>query len=106
MEKTTISKRSIAFGLALAIACIINAFIVVVKEKSEAVMGGMKKILGHHWTTQSAIVIVLFLALGGLFALVRGRRGIGMTANGLIGTLLSAVGAATLIIIGFYLFVD
>ncbi|MEP6667837.1 MAG: hypothetical protein ABJF10_01710 [Chthoniobacter sp.] len=106
MENTTLSKRTIAFGLALAVACVVNAIIVVVKEKSEAVMGGMKKVLGHHWTTHSAIVIVLFLALGGLFGLARGGRGVAMTTNSLIGTVLSAVGAAALIIIGFYLFID
>jgi len=106
MENTTISKRSIAFGLALAVACVVNAIIVVVKEKSEAVMGGMKKVTGHHWTTHSAIVIVLFLALGGLFGLTRGGRGMEMTTSRLIGILLSAIGAAAVIIIGFYLFVD
>jgi len=106
IESPTISKRSIAFGLALAVACIVNAIIVVVKEKNEAVMGGMKKLLGHHWTTHSAIVIVLFLGLGGLLAMARGGRGIEMTANRLIGAVVSAVGIATLIIVGFYLFVD
>ncbi|MDR3405635.1 MAG: hypothetical protein P4L99_24280 [Chthoniobacter sp.] len=106
MENTTLSKRSIAFGLALAVACVVNALIVVVKEKSPAVMGGMKKVLGHHWTTHSAIVIVLFLALGGLLGLARGGRGMEMTANRLISILLSAVGVAAVIIIGFYLFID
>jgi hypothetical protein len=106
MENATLSKRSIAFGLALAIACVVNAAIVVVKEKSDAVMGGMKKLTGHHWTTHSVIVIVLFFGLGSLLALARGGRGIEMTASRLIGTLLGAVGAAALLIVGFYLFVD
>jgi hypothetical protein len=69
-------------------------------------MSGMKKVLGHHWTTHSAIVVVLFLALGGLFGLARGGRGVGITTDRLIGILLSAVGAAAVVIIGFYLFID
>jgi hypothetical protein len=106
MEKNPISKRSIAFGIALAVACVVNALIVIVKEKNDAVMGGMKKISGHHWTTHSVIVVVLFFGLGGLLGLLRAGRGVEMTANRLIGTLLSAIGAATLIILGFYLFAD
>jgi len=106
MENTTLSKRTVSFGIALAVACVINAIIVVVKEKSDAVMGTMKKVLGHHWTTHSAIVVALFLALGGLLGMARGGRGVAITTNRLISTLVSAVGAAVLIIIGFYLFID
>jgi hypothetical protein len=106
MENSTISKRSIGFGLALAVTCIVNSLIVVVKERSDAVMNGMKKITGHHWTTHSAVVILLFVVLGALLAALRGGRGIEMAAGRLIGTVVSAVTLATLIIVGFYLFVD
>jgi len=106
MENTTLSKRTVAFGIALAIACVVNAVIVVVKEKSAAVMAGMKKLSGHHWTTHSIIVIVLFLGVGWALGRARGGRGINMTARGLIGTVVSGVALAGLIIVGFYLFVD
>ena len=103
---TPLTKQSIAFGIALAIACVVNALIVVVKEKSPAVMNGMKSVLGHHWTTHSAIVVALFLGLGGLFTVLRGGRGLELTASRLIGTLVSGVVLAGVIIVGFYLFVD
>jgi hypothetical protein len=106
MSTSTLSKRSIAFGLALAIACFINALIVVVKEKSDAVMNGMKRVTGHHWTTHSVLIVCLFLGLGQLFSQAKKGRGLEMTTGRLIGTLLSAVGAAALIIVGFYLFID
>jgi len=106
MENTSLSKRSVAFGIALAVACVVNALIVVVKEKSDGVMAWMKKLTGHHWTTHSVIVVILFLGLGCLLAQVRGGRGINMTAMGLIGTVVSGVAVAGLIIIGFYLFAD
>jgi hypothetical protein len=69
-------------------------------------MGGMKKVTGHHWTTHSVIVIGLFLGLGALFGAAGRGRGMEMTANRLITTLLSAVAAATVMIVGFYLFID
>ena len=103
-NNTPLSRSSIAFGIALAIACVVNALIVVVKEKSPAVMNGMKSVLGHHWTTHSAIVLALFFGLGGLFAVLRSGRGIELPANRLIGILVSGVVVATLIIVGFYLF--
>jgi hypothetical protein len=106
MENTTLSKRGIAFGLALAVACVANAVIVVVKEKSNAVMGAMKTLTGHHWTTHALIVIVLFLGLGSLLAVARGGRGMEITASRLIGTVVSSVVVAAAVIIGFYLFLD
>jgi hypothetical protein len=106
IENTTVSKRTVAFGLALAVACVVNALLVVMKEKSGAVMGAMKKLTGHHWITHSVIVIALFLGLGWLLSRIRGGSGINITASRLIGTVASAVVAGGLIIIGFYLFVD
>src|SRR5882757_6309271 len=106
MENTPLSKRSIGFGLAVAITALVNSIIVVIKEKNTAVMNGMKSLLGHHWTTQSAIIVVLFLVLG--IALGRGKPGSqgGMNASRLISTVVVSVVVAALIIIGFYLFVD
>jgi hypothetical protein len=106
MENSDISKRSVAFGVALAVACVVNSLMVVVKEENAAVMAGMKKITGHHWTTHSAIVIVLFLGLGALLTAVRGGRGIRLSAGRLTGTLVGAVAIAALVIVGFYLFGD
>ncbi len=106
MENSTLSKNSVSFGLALAATSVINAIIVVAKEKSDAVMNGMKKVSGHHWTTHTVLVLVLF----GLFAWLFGRankgQGMTITAGRLISTLLSGVVVAGLIIVGFYLFID
>ena len=56
MENTNLSKASVSFGLSLAVTSIINAIIVAVKEKSDAVMNGMKKVTGHHWTRRGLLV--------------------------------------------------
>jgi len=106
MENPALAKRTIAFGLAVAIACVVNAIIVVLKEKSAAVMNAMKSGLGHHWITHSALVVGLFLVLGALLAAIKGGRGIELTAGRLIATLVSGVILAAVIIVGFYLFVD
>lgn len=106
MEISTLSKRTIGFGLAVSIVCILNAVIVVLKEKSKAVMSAMKSVLGHHWTTHATLVIVLFLVLGSLFTALRSERGSTFSANRLVGTLVSCVVLAVVIIVGFYLLGD
>jgi hypothetical protein len=105
MENAPLSKRTVGFGLAVAIACIVNAIVVVAKEKSEAVMNAMKSILGHHWTTQAVVVIGLFFLLGGLFTALRGR-GSASSEGRLIGMLVACVAIAGTTIVGFYLFAD
>jgi hypothetical protein len=105
MQNTPLSKRTVGFGFAVAIACIVNAVIVVAKEKSGAVMNAMKSILGHHWTTHAAVVIGLFFFLGGLFTALRGD-GPEPSADRLIGTLVSCIVIAGMIIVGFYVVAD
>ncbi|MEI6534314.1 MAG: hypothetical protein WCN98_03160 [Verrucomicrobiaceae bacterium] len=106
MENTSLSKNSVSFGLALALACVVNAIIVVVKEKSDAVMNGMKKVIGHHWTTHTVIVLALFFLFAWLFGRANNGKGMTITAGRLISTLLSGVIIAGLIIVGFYLIAD
>jgi hypothetical protein len=103
MENSTLSKRSVGFGLALSAACVVNAVIVIVKEKSVPVMTEMKKLTGHHWTTHALIVLLLFL--GGGVLLARGAGG-NVGTNRLVATVVSSVVIATLMIFGFYLFAD
>jgi hypothetical protein len=106
MENKTISKYTISFGLALAICSLINALLVIAKEKSPALQAGLKKITGHHWITHSTIVILLFILLGWLLAQTKGGRGFSLTAARLIKIITVGVFAAGGLIIGFYLLAD
>jgi hypothetical protein len=106
MDNSPVSKYSNSFGLALAVTSVVNALIVIVKEKSPAVQAGMKSLTGHHWITHSIIVVLLFLALGGLLAKTNGGQGVKLSLNNLLRTLVSGVILGGLIILGFYLFAD
>ena len=106
MENTGISKTTIAFGLSAALASVINAVLVVAKEKSPTVMTALQQLTGHHWVSHSAIILILFGFFGWLFARANGGPGIQITANGLIGMLVSGVVIGGLIIVGFYLVGD
>jgi ribose/xylose/arabinose/galactoside ABC-type transport system permease subunit len=106
MESTGISKYTISFGLSLAITSVVNALLVVLKEKNQGVMDKMKQITGHHWITHSAFTVLLFIALGLIFAQLNGARGAQMTANRLITTLLAGVVVGGGVILGFYLIGD
>ncbi len=99
----SISKYTISFGLSLVISSVINALLVIAKEKSPAVQTEMKKLTGHHWITHSVVVVALFIILGYLLAQVRGGRGMTMTANALIKTVVTGIMVAVVMIVGFYL---
>jgi len=106
MENTGVSKTTISFGLSVALTSVINAMLVVAKEKNQAVLAGMQKITGHQWVTHSAIILILFGFFGWLFARANGGQGVKMTVNGLIGTVVSGVVIGGLVIVGFYLVGD
>jgi hypothetical protein len=106
MENTSVSKYTISFGLSLALASVINALLVVAKEKSPAVMAGLQKLTGHHWVSHSVIILVLFAVFGWSFARANGGQGIQITVNNLIRTLVSGVVIGGLVIMAFYLVGD
>src|ERR1017187_5124213 len=106
MENTGVSRTTISFGLSVALISVINAMLVVAKEKNPTVMAGLQKLTGHHWVSHSAIILILFGFFGWLFARANGGQGLKMTVNSLIGTLVSGVVIGGLIILGFYLVGD
>jgi hypothetical protein len=106
MENTSVSKSTVAFGLSLAFCSVLNALLVMVKEKSPAVQAAMKKLTGHHWITHAVVILVLFGFFGWLFGQIQKGRGLGITTGKLIKIILGGVLAAGLLIIGFYLLAD
>ena len=97
MENPSLSKSTISFGVALALASVINGLLVVAKEKSPAVMTGLQKMSMHHWLSHAIIVVGLFVAFGWII----NRPAI--AASRLIRLLVSGVVLGGLIIVGFYL---
>ena len=68
MENTPLEKYTAGFGLSLIVTSLLNALILIIKEKNDTVMSAMKSALGHHWTTHGAIVIIVFFVLGFIFS--------------------------------------
>jgi len=102
-NNTTVSRRAGAFAKALALAAIVNGLLVVAKEKIPKVMSGMKHITGHHWVTHTAVVVSLFLVVGGILS---SRRGPDPGVRGVIRLLVAGTGVGAALIVGFYLFAD
>ena len=106
MENTTLSKHTTSFGLSLALCAVLNALLVVAKEKSKGVADWMQKISGHHWITHVAVVLILFAILGWCFARMNSGQGPKMPVHRLTGIVFSGVVAGVLIVLGFYVFAD
>jgi hypothetical protein len=105
-ENNGISKSTKAFGLSLALACVVNGLLVVAKEKSPAVMTWMQKVTGHHWITHFVVVIAVFFFSGFLFGRLNGGKGPKISVGGLIWTVVFGVLLGAGIIVGFYLVGD
>jgi hypothetical protein len=102
-ENTALSKHTISFGLSLALCAVLNALLVVAKEKSKTVSDWMQKITGHHWLTHVAFVVALFAFFGWAFSRMNGGQGPKMDAHRLTNTILTGVIAGVLVVLGFYL---
>jgi hypothetical protein len=106
MENKSVPKYTVSFGLSLAICSVVNALLVIAKEKSPALQAELKKLTGHHWISHSAIVILLFITLGWLLAQAKGRAGFPMTLNTLTKIIVAGIILSGLLITGFYLIAD
>jgi hypothetical protein len=102
MENFPVSKYTVSFGLSLAFCSVVNALLVVAKEKSPAVAAHLQKITGHHWVTHAAFIVLLFFLGGGLLGLANLK----FSAGRLLGVVTAGVLAGGLIIMGFYLIAD
>ena len=105
-ETTGLSKSTRSFGVAVALASVVNGLLVVAKESSPAVQAGMQKLTGHHWITHSTIILGLFFLVGWGLGRINGGQGIRLTPGKLLSILVSGVVLGGLIIIGFYLVGD
>jgi hypothetical protein len=106
MQEPALSKYTVPFGWSLAICAVLNALIVVAKEKSKAVNSWMQRITGHHWITHVAIVLLVFFALGFVLAQTNRSGEPKTSATRLANVVLAGVIAGVLLIVGFYLVAD
>lgn len=106
MQNDALSKQTVSFGLALAISSVVNALLVLGKEKSRAVQAVMQKLTGHHWVTHVTVVLLLFFAIGFLPLSFKGSPGNRISVNRLIKIIVGGISAAGVIITGFYLIAD
>jgi phosphatidylglycerophosphate synthase len=102
VNTTKVSKHTAPFGLAVAICSVLNALLVIAKEKSKAVSDEMQRITGHHWTTHVLIVVILFALLGFLL----GKTGAKLDARKVTNFILAGVILGVATILGFYLVAD
>jgi len=105
-ENDGLSNYTTSFGIALAVASVASALLVVAKEKSPALMAAMKSATGHHWPTHSLFALAIFLVVGFALTRVNGGQGVRMTPCALVKTVVGGVVLGSVIIAGFYLFVD
>jgi hypothetical protein len=105
-DEEYLSNATVSFGVSLAITSVASALLVIAKEKAPAIMSSMKSATGHHWATHSLFALVLFLVLGVGLMRMRSGQGLRMTAAGLMKAVVGGIVTGSVIIAGFYLFLD
>jgi hypothetical protein len=103
MENTAVSKHTISFGLSLALCAVLNALLVIAKERSKGVADWMQKVTGHHWVTHVAIILISFAVFGWLLARTNGGQGPKMPVHRLTRIVFAGVVSGVLIVLGFYM---
>ncbi|TFG88231.1 MAG: hypothetical protein E4H16_05380 [Candidatus Atribacteria bacterium] len=104
METIEIGKYTKSFGLSFAITSLISALLVILKESNEeTVLAWMKAASGHHWITHGIIDIILFVGLGLVLSGLNSGQGLKISANTLIGTIVTSTLISGLLIAGFYI---
>lgn len=61
------NKRTVAFGLASAIACIFNTVLAWAKDAYAPLNKFLASLMGHHWITHGVADCVVFFGLGLIF---------------------------------------
>lgn len=91
-----------ASSVSATITAIFTAAITILAELSEPLKNGLKSISGHHWTTKSILVVVIYLAV---LALVysANKNPSKNKVRGSLHTLTLVFIAGSLSILGFYL---
>jgi predicted tellurium resistance membrane protein TerC len=104
METIEIGKYTKSFELSFAITSLISALLVILKESNEeTVLEWMKAASGHHWITHGIIDIILFVGLGLVLSGLNSGQGPKISANTLIGTIVTSTLISGLLIAGFYM---
>ena len=106
MEDSALSKHTRSFGLSVALCAVLNALLVIARERSQGLEDWMRRLTGNAWITHVAMILLLFALLG--LCLARANRGQGpaLAANRLSRLVCWGVIAGVLIILGFYALAD
>ncbi len=95
-----VSQNAAGYGVAAAIAIILNTLLTWAKESYPPLLAAMKS-LGHHWAIHGTIIVLTFFILGYLLSKRPfARRMSGLSLAGLvsIATVLGGIG-----LVGFFL---
>jgi hypothetical protein len=90
----TLTPATSGFVLAAAITVVFNTALACAKDASPALKNFLKSLSDHDWTTQGILDLLLFVALGFIFANTNFARKI--NPNRLITMLIGAAGIAAL----------
>ncbi len=103
MNSSQLNGSTKGFGISLAVSVVFSALLVVVKETNEGLMKLMKTVTVHHWVTHSLVFVGLFLVLGFVLSKSNDGKGVNVSDEGLLKTVIGSNVLGAAIIAAFYL---
>lgn len=97
---TYVSQSTAGYGIAGAIAIILNTLLTVVKESYPPLLAAMKS-LAHHWVVHGVVIVLTFFVLGYILSklpFARRMNGVTLAWWLSVATILGGVG-----LVGFFL---
>ena len=88
------------FAWSYAVNSLLNGILVILKATSAGFKAFVTSILGHHWATHGAFILVLFLLLGFIFSAMKLGANVKPVTLTWTIVLSTAVGALIIIVFG------
>lgn len=103
MNGSQLNSATKSYGISLAVASLLSAFLVVAKETNKGLMDMMKTVTVHHWVSHIVFIVGVFLILGVILSKSQGGKGVNVSDEGVLKAVVSSVVIGTAIIVGFFL---
>ena len=103
MNGSQLNSATKAYGMSMAVSCLLSALLVVAKETNAGLMAMMKTVTIHHWVSHIVFITGVFLILGFILSKSRDGKGVNISDSALLKAVVGSIALGATIITVFFL---